>query len=170
MLGIHDKQLELLGCLKHVIHSSPVNAGGFHGGMGTAGGRQPIGKTQEVGGESTEGAHLLVGFAIGAESNEAGDNSSFVDIEAAGAFNHTIHRTPPEGRWTSNMGVRVQQTFCCVLPREGATDGGAFRRPGSAFLRAHGTKLLDLCLLPSSMVQYRHFHLMVVTAPVMTLF
>lgn len=40
--------------------------------------------------------------------------------------------------------------------------------PGSADLELK--HLLDLCLLPSSMVQYRHFHLTVVSGPLMRVF
>jgi hypothetical protein len=72
-----------------------------------------------------------------------------VNVEAAGAFHDHIlhvlrdHDGTPAGRL-------CEQSFCCVLPWMGATDGGAFRRPRSSFLRAHGTKSLDLSGLPWS--------------------
>src|SRR4029079_1047104 len=65
---------------------------------------------------------------------------------------------------------RLSPTDFLLRASPGATDGGIFRRPGSTFLRAHRTKLLDLCVLPWSTLQYRHFHVMAVTRTVMRLF
>jgi hypothetical protein len=125
-----------------------VNPGRFHGDMGTCSSEQPVGETEQISSDPTEGAELLVERAIRAGREQAGDHGALVDIEAACAGNDNIHRHPPRTGWTSNGGVCGIQTFCCVLPWMGATDGGAVRRPGSAFLRARGTSQLDLYRLP----------------------
>ncbi|MCY1533178.1 hypothetical protein D9M68_684910 [compost metagenome] len=95
VLGVGQHQLEV--ALEDVPHRLPVHAGGFHGHVGAAVQRQPVGQRQQAGGGAVETAHFVMHGR--GDAAHTGHDGVLVHVQPGTAGIEHLHGASCQSQW-----------------------------------------------------------------------